>query len=187
MCGKAMICGKTAIWGYEAIVDKKNDLGYDGDVGWQGNLGKTMLPCLRRVHLHKSASFKTIFEPIQTNHKKDSKIDPKIIENQFWNHTKRVRKNIDEYWPQYSKFQIGALILEPVAWLIPGVAHFCLRPVFRNHWGVPPVDRVWPSLGHPWIDFVDFLKIWVGNLLQISKIPEQQMSPTTPSKKTSKD
>ena len=45
-----------------------------------------MLPCWRRVHLHKSAksvSFKTIFEQIQKSHKKDAhQIDPKMIRKQ---------------------------------------------------------------------------------------------------------
>ena len=42
---------------------------------------KTMLPCWRRVHLHKSRISKTIFEPIQKHHKINAKIDPNIIEN----------------------------------------------------------------------------------------------------------
>ena len=44
---------------------------------------KPMLPCWRRVHLHKSASFKTIFEQIPTNHKTDAKIDIKMVEKSF--------------------------------------------------------------------------------------------------------
>ena len=41
---------------------------------------KFMFPCWRRVKLHKSAGFKTIFEQIQTNHKNDAENDPKMIE-----------------------------------------------------------------------------------------------------------
>ena len=41
---------------------------------------KIMRPCGRHVHLHKSASFKTIFEQFQTNHKNDAIIVPKMIE-----------------------------------------------------------------------------------------------------------
>ena len=41
---------------------------------------KIILPCGRRVHLHKSASFKMIVENIQTNHKKDGTIDAELIE-----------------------------------------------------------------------------------------------------------
>ena len=38
-----------------------------------------MLPFEPRVHLHKSASFKMIFENIQTNHKNDAKTDQTTI------------------------------------------------------------------------------------------------------------
>ena len=41
---------------------------------------KTMFPCRRRAHSHKSASFKTIFEQISTNHKNDARFDPKNID-----------------------------------------------------------------------------------------------------------
>ena len=46
---------------------------------------KTMFPCKRRAHLHKSASFKTIFEQIRKKekHKNDAKNDPQIIEKEF--------------------------------------------------------------------------------------------------------
>ena len=36
------------------------------------------------------------------------------------------------------------------------------------------------SPGQPWSDFVDFLGISAANVLQISKIPEQQIALTTP-------
>ena len=57
---------------------------------------KTMFPCWRRVHLHESASFKTIFERLQTNHKKYAKIDPKMTENTIF-------KNIKEWYEKTSK------------------------------------------------------------------------------------
>ena len=41
---------------------------------------KTMFPCGRRVHLHQSDNFKTVFEQIPTNNKNDVKIDPKMAE-----------------------------------------------------------------------------------------------------------
>ena len=41
---------------------------------------KIMRPCEHGVHLHKSASFETIFEQNLTNHKKNAKLDPKMIE-----------------------------------------------------------------------------------------------------------
>ena len=41
---------------------------------------KAMFPCGRSEHLHKSTGFKTIFENILTNHKNDTKMDPKTVE-----------------------------------------------------------------------------------------------------------
>ena len=35
---------------------------------------------IRRVHLHKSANVKTIFEQIQKVHKNDASIDSKMVE-----------------------------------------------------------------------------------------------------------
>ena len=40
---------------------------------------KGMLQCKRHVHLHKSISFKTIFEQIQTICKSDAKNDSKMM------------------------------------------------------------------------------------------------------------
>ena len=40
----------------------------------------TMLPCKRRVHLHKSAILETIFEQIKTSHKNYVKINPDMAE-----------------------------------------------------------------------------------------------------------
>ena len=42
---------------------------------------KTMIPCWRRVHFHKSTIFETMLEKIQKHHKHYAKIDPKMIEN----------------------------------------------------------------------------------------------------------
>ena len=42
-----------------------------------------MLSCERRVHLHNSASFKTIFEQIQTNLKTCAKVDSKMVDFLF--------------------------------------------------------------------------------------------------------
>ena len=46
---------------------------------------KTMLPCGRSEHFHKSASFKTSFEQIQKDHKHDASNDPKMIERTIKN------------------------------------------------------------------------------------------------------
>ena len=59
---------------------------------------------------------------------------------------------------------------------------FFLRPVFRNLWGVPP----WTNFGLPWGILGPMLsiscKISGAKLVQNSKIQEQQIAPTTPSK-----
>ena len=49
---------------------------------------KIILPRSRGVHLHKSASFKTIFETFLTHHKNDDEIDPKMIEIPLEHHQK---------------------------------------------------------------------------------------------------
>ena len=41
---------------------------------------KTMLPCKRRVHLHKSINFKSIFEQLLKSHKNDVTNESKMIE-----------------------------------------------------------------------------------------------------------
>ena len=48
-----------------------------------GKTSKILIPCMRRAHLNKTASFKNILEQIQTKHKSDAKIQSKQIENQF--------------------------------------------------------------------------------------------------------
>ena len=48
--------------------------------------------------------------------------------------------------------------------------------------GGTPVDRVWHPFGHPWSDFLDLMQELRAILVQMSKIPEQQMAPATPSK-----
>ena len=44
------------------------------------DFSKSMFPCVRRVHLHKSASFKLIRGKIQTNPTNNAKSGPKMIE-----------------------------------------------------------------------------------------------------------
>ena len=91
-----------------------------------------------------------------------------------------IRKIIPEYYPKYTKFSsvgshFGASCLN-----LSRCGAFCLRSVFRNLWGWtdfglpcgtlgPMFSTCWQSLG--------------ANLLKNSKIPEQPMAPTTPSKK----
>ena len=47
---------------------------------------KTMSPCGRRVHIHKSASFKTIFEQIPNIDKSSAKTDSEMIEKHQTNY-----------------------------------------------------------------------------------------------------
>ena len=53
---------------------------------------------------------------------------------------------------------------------------------FSEPLGCTSFDRCWPPLGHLWSDVVTFLENVGGSLLEVQKIPEQQMSPNTPSK-----
>ena len=43
------------------------------------NTSKTILPCGRRVHLHKSASLKKVFEQTLTNQRNEATNDHKMI------------------------------------------------------------------------------------------------------------
>ena len=63
---------------------------------------KIMLPFGRNGHLHTSASFKTIFENISTNHENNVKIDYKVIDNQWKIIKKMMRKKIETYYPNYA-------------------------------------------------------------------------------------
>ena len=101
-----------------------------------------MLACWRRVHLHKSASFKRIFEQIQTNQKRDTNFNSTMIVKS--NFKLLMRKSIENITPQIRKtFRFGALILKPVAWFCSRGSAFYFRLVFWTLWGVPP----WTDLG----------------------------------------
>ena len=114
---------------------------------------KHKLPCRRRVHLHKSASFKTIFEQKTLTNKTNCKNDHTMIEQSACGKTST---NITEHTPT---LQILAFILKPVAWNFPGVPRYFCDMFFWTSEG-HPLDRCWPPLGHPWWDFVleDFKK-----------------------------
>ena len=94
-----------------------------------------------------------------------------------------MRGDIEKYYQTYAKsYDLGSHFGPSCVIDSRGGAFFS-RPVFRNLWGVPP----WTDFGIPWDTLDPILslvwKIVIANLLQNSKIPEQQMSPTTPSKK----
>ena len=61
---------------------------------------KNMLSCARRVHLHKSACLKTLFEKILTNQKKMLSSIPKLSKHPCKNHQKMKRTNIWKYYPK---------------------------------------------------------------------------------------
>ena len=82
-----------------------------------------------------------------------------------------MRTNIENITEDTQKYQIWA-----------PVSVICSQAGFRNLWGVPPsIDFIplWGTLG-PILS--RFWKISGVTLLPISKIPEQQIAPTTPSK-----
>ena len=119
-----------------------------------------MIPWGRRVHLHKQASFKTIFENIIKVIGMYLKQNPKLSNKSFKIIKQMMWKNIETHHPQYAKLSnvssdLGASCIR----LLRGSAFFS-RPVFRNLWGYPlgtPLDRCEP-LGHTWPDFVTFLE-----------------------------
>ena len=91
---------------------------------------------------------------------------------------KRSKTNIQNT----QNVQILAPILEPFAWLFPGVARFS-RDLFFGTSGGTPLDRCWPPLGTLGHILLTFCNIARATFLKISKIPEQQITPTTPRKK----
>ena len=92
---------------------------------------------------------------------------------------RKSNENITKHTPH---LQISAPVLEPVAWLFPGVAR-CFRDLFSEHLGCSP----WTYFGIPWGTLGPIVstvqKSVVANILQNSKIPGQQIEPITPSNK----
>ena len=74
-------------------------------IGMRGaRTSKIMLPFGRNGHLHTSASFKTIFENILTNHNNDIKIDPEMVEQTVKKPSNKwCDKNIAKHYPKYTK------------------------------------------------------------------------------------
>ena len=107
------------------------------------NLEKTMFPCWRGVHVHKSASFKQSRETFQTNHKNDVSIDPKSSWNQLNEFQKRCRTVCKHTTQNATNFQIGAPVLEPAASQFPAVARYVCDLLFGTSEGYP-LDRFGP-------------------------------------------
>ena len=104
-----------------------------------------MLPCWRRVHLHKSARFKMIPDKILTNQKHHLKIGPKMLEHSIKTIEQIMRKNIETYYPKYSKLSDFGSHFGTNCLADSRCGAFCLRPVFQNLWAVPP----WTDFGRP--------------------------------------
>ena len=91
-----------------------------------------------------------------------------------------MRKNIENDHQQYRQpcdlgSHIGACCM-----ILSRCGAFVLRPVFRNLWGVPPWTNFDLPLGILGPILSISCKISVAKLVQNSKIPEQQIAPTTP-------
>ena len=153
----------------------------------QGAETSTMIfPCGRRVHLHKTVSSKTIFKQIQNDQKNDVELGTHIVEQTIKTPSKLSRKKkriIETYYLNYVKlsdigFHFGASCL-----IDSRSAAFLF---FATCFSEPLRGTPWNDFGLPWGTLDTILSIlWksVGaNLLQTSKIPEQQIAPTTPPK-----
>ena len=84
-----------------------------------------MLPCRRRVHVHKSASFKTIFEQILNIYENDAKTNPRMIETSIWKSC---------FYQKYAKLSDVGSRFKPFAWLFPAVARL-FRDLFSESLG----------------------------------------------------
>ena len=107
---------------------------------------KIMLPCWRRVHLDKSACFKTIFEQIPKIDENDAKHES---ENDRKIHLKIIRqvmrKNIENDSPKYTNLSDLGSHFGTICVIICGPGAFFSKPVVRNLQGVPP----WTDFGLP--------------------------------------
>ena len=139
-----------------------------------------MHPCKRRVHLHKSANFKTIFEHILTNH--ENNVDPKMIDKSIQKPSNKwFGKTLKHITPNTQQIQIWDPILEPVAWNFRLVARFVCDLFFRTSGGYTPLDLFWLLLRHVWSESLHFWRFQRQFCSIFSKNPEQQMASTTPS------
>ena len=97
-----------------------------------------------------------------------------------------MRKSIENQSPKYIKFSDLGCHCETICVMVCGPGAFLFGTCFRNLWGIPPsTDFGLPggTLGPILLTFWESLE---AVLLQNSKIPGQEMAPTTPSKKQAK-
>ena len=131
---------------------------------------------MRRVRLHKSASFKTIFEQILKKHKNDAKQYPKITEITILKPPKKGCGNTSKTISnKYAKLSDAGSHFGPSYLIDCRCGTFSLQPVFRNLWGVRP----WTNVGIPWDTlgpmFYTCLQEFTRKFAPMSKIPEQHV------------
>ena len=117
---------------------------------------KAMLPCMRCVHLHKSASLKTMFNQTQ---KKHAKLIPKWTKIQFSKNQKIMWKHLERYLKYFKLPDVGTHLGVSCMAFSSGSASFS-RPTFRNLWGVPP----WTDSGLPWCTLGPILSILLQDI-----------------------
>ena len=86
------------------------------------------------------------------------KLIPKLSINPI-----EIRKSIEIYYLNTPKSKMLASMLEPFARGVKAPARFLRNLFFGTSGGGPPLDRVWPPLGHPWSDLFDLLKDFGSN------------------------
>ena len=91
---------------------------------------------------------------------------------------KYMRKNIEQYQPKYTKLSDLGSHFGTICVMVCGPGAF-FRDLFFGTSGGTPLGRFWL----PWDTLgpilLTFCKFRGASLLQISKIPEQQITPTT--------
>ena len=106
---------------------------------------KTMFPCKRRVHLHESAIFETIFEQMQKYLQNDAKKYLKMIERSIWI---SLKKWCEKHWTISPKIR-QALMLSSKRGAQGGTTNLFVRDMFPHtciFTQVRPTSAPWPFL-----------------------------------------
>ena len=107
---------------------------------WGTKTSKTMLPCRRGVHLHKSDSFEMGF-----GQKKN------------WNSQKWYGKTSTNIIQKTPNFRMLAPIWNHLLEIVSGW-RVLITTYFSEPLGGTPWTGCWPPLRHPWANCLDFLK-----------------------------
>ena len=104
---------------------------------------KTIFPCSRRVHLHKSAGLKTIFEQIPNKHKNDAKNDPDETTVKLHKNIMRKKMKIQQILRMFRCWlPLWTHLLEPFPrWRV------FVRDLFFGTSEGYPLGQIWASLG----------------------------------------